>query len=110
MATPHDIDTPEIRWFKARYPGRCGECPQEIQPGDIIGQNPNTGAIIRRECCEPAEIDVDAPHRNPNIPVIPVRTSHGRTDLVGKRGCCPECFEIPSSNGACAAHCSRSVA
>lgn len=111
-ATPREVYEPdEGPTFHARHPGRCAGCKQPFSAGDPVYFSDRV--LYAAHGCEPSEsdgADFDSFNRGrpPGIAVIPVRVAHSRTDLVGKRGVCPECFEIPASNGACAAHCSRS--
>lgn len=40
--------------FPAKYPGRCRVCGDEIQPGDLIGWDPDQGLYACHDCAKGA--------------------------------------------------------
>lgn len=93
--------------FNAKHPGRCGGCSTPFGKGDLVFYV--SGELYAADGCDANDFDSFNQGREPGIAVIPRKASHGRTDLVGSRGACPECFQIPAANGACDAGCTRSM-
>jgi hypothetical protein len=79
------------RSFPAAFAGHCADCGKAFDAGDHIEFNDEDQRVVT-ECCG----ELSAPERGDGTTPLVVMP-RGRT--VADR--CPNCFLIPSSNGAC---------
>lgn len=75
MSTLRDDDT-KPRAFTARYPGRCANCPDGIEPGDQLVYDEDD-LVIHVTCRTTPKVTGKAPE------------------------ICPRCFLAKATNGAC---------
>lgn len=78
-ATPHSFGMADIKWFEARYDGRCQNDGEPFMAGDFIGYDGDI--IIAQDCCggEAQPINARPENKKP----------------------CPVCFQVTARNGAC---------
>lgn len=48
--------------FSARYPGRCGNCDGQIEPGDLIEFTDAGGVYVHTGCQDEHEHPFDSPY------------------------------------------------
>lgn len=97
--------------FKAEYAGRCGECTEEIQRGDIVTYH--DGAVVHETCAapysrktltaptEPAEEEFEVEWAVRGETILPEGERVTTQPLRLVRPACPVChLELPVS-GVC---------
>lgn len=91
-----------IRWFKARYTGKCGACETLFHDGDQIGYT-DEHILVGLECCGGSEL-VSLPHEAESFTGADFDSfNHGRPPAIrvmptGKtaKDVCMSCFMIHS--------------
>lgn len=92
--------------FSARYAGKCGNCGEGFQAGDLVQYADADGELCGVDCCgqggsaSSASLLFDeqreANREDPALAAVMV-LPRGRT----ARDKCGKCFQVPASNGVC---------